>query len=133
MQHAPDAASRRSRDRGGRATDVDAHDPDRIGDLTAGTGGDRGKIEDAVGITLTQRDSQAFSIADVAHDLLEPAWKAGERPLRMFRNRNKIEADDALAARQQRFGHRQTDKARRPRDKSSHRIRPLRETACPNR
>src|SRR5258708_2800 len=35
MQHAPDAASRRGLDRGSRTTDGDAHDPDRIGDLTA--------------------------------------------------------------------------------------------------
>ena len=133
MQHAPDAASRRSLDHGGRTTDVDAHDPDGIGDFTARTSGDRGKIEDTIRITLTQRGFQAFSIADVPDDLLEPAGKAGERPLRMFGNRTEIEADDALSTHQQRFGHRQTNKARRSRDKSSHRIRPLCETACPNR
>src|SRR6267378_4401836 len=113
--------------------DIDAHDPDRIGDLTARTGGDRGKIEDTVRITLTQCYFQALSIGDVPHDLLKPAGKAGERPLRMFRNRKKIEADDALSAHQQRFRYRQTNKARRPRHKSSHRIRPPCETACPNR
>jgi hypothetical protein len=133
VDHPPDAASRRGFDRGGRTTDVDAHEPDRIGDLTARPSGDRGKIEDTVRITLTQCDFQALSIADVPHDLLEPARKAGERPLGMFRNRKKIEADDALSTHQQRFRHCQTNKARRPRDKSSHRIRPLCETACPNR
>src|SRR3981189_3397101 len=45
MQPAPDAASRRSLDRGGSTTDVDAHDPDGIGDLTARTRGARGNME----------------------------------------------------------------------------------------
>src|SRR5216683_5151885 len=98
MQHAPDAASRRGLDRGSRTTDVDAHDPDGIGDLAACTSGDRGKIEDT--ITPAQCNFQAFSFRDVPHDLLKPAGKAGERPLRMFRNRKMIEADDALSAHQ---------------------------------
>src|SRR5216684_2855524 len=100
MQHAPDTASRRSLDRGGRTSDVDAHDADGIGDLAACTSGDRGKIEDTVRITPAQCNFQAFSIGDVPHDLLKPAGKAGERPLRMFRNRKMIEADDALSAHQ---------------------------------
>src|ERR1700737_3275020 len=121
MQNASDTASRRRLDRGGRPSDVDAHDPDRIGDLTARTGSDRGKIEQTVRIALTQRGFQAISIADVPDDLLEPAGKAGEGPLRLFRHGTEIEADDALSTRHQRFRHSQTDEARRPCDKSRHR------------
>src|SRR5258708_24522045 len=70
MQHAPDAASRRGFDRGSCTTDVDAHDPDGIGDLTARTSGDPRKIERPVRLTLTQSYFQAFSILNVPHHLL---------------------------------------------------------------
>jgi hypothetical protein len=133
MQHAPDAASRRRLDRSGRTTDVDANDPDGITDLAAGPGGDRGKMEDASGLALTQRGFEAFRIGDVPDHQFVPAGKASEPSRRMVRKRTKIEAGDAFSAHQQGFRHRQSDKARRPRDKRSHRIRPPCETACPNR